>query len=304
LFRCSWNGRGPALPAACLLAAFIFPLAVNAEAIQLTQADGSIVELESPARTVVTLSPHLAELAFAAGAGDRLVATVEYSGYPEAALGIPRVGDAFRVDVERIVALHPDLVIAWDSGNPRLAVEQIRSLGLAVWSVEIRELDEIPETLEAMGQATGEQAIARRAAASFREREASLAERFRGVGQISYFYQVAEKPLFTINGEHLISKGLKLCNARNIFEDEAGLAFQVAHESVIVANPNALLAPWLEGEGDPLEGWRAWPRMTAVANDALYLLNADKISRATPRILDSLETACEKLHGREQSGGS
>ena len=304
MFRCSWNGRGPALPAACLLAAFIFPLAVNAEAIQLTQADGSIVELESPARTVVTLSPHLAELAFAAGAGDRLVATVEYSGYPEAALGIPRVGDAFRVDVERIVALHPDLVIAWDSGNPRPAVEQIRSLGIPVWSVEIRDLEEIPATLEAFGRAAGEEATAGRAAHRFRPRQAALAARFNSVERISYFYQVAEKPLFTINGEHLISKGLKLCNGENIFADEAGLAFQVAHESVIVADPDALLAPWLEGEADPLEGWRAWPGMSAVSNNALYLLNADRISRATPRILDSLEVVCNQLHRLEEPGGS
>jgi iron complex transport system substrate-binding protein len=275
----------------------LFSLAAAAESIQLEQADGTVLELEAPAESLVTLSPHLTELAFAAGAGDRLIATVEYSEFPEAAAHIPRVGDAFRVDVERIVALRPDLVVAWDSGNPRPAVEQIRSLGLPVWSVEIRDLGEIPATLEAFGRAAGEGATAGRAALRFRERQATLAARFRNVESKSYFYQVAEKPLFTINGEHLISKGLKLCHGDNIFEDEAGLAFQVAHESVILADPDALLAPWLEGEDDPLEGWRAWPGMAAVKSDALYLLNADRISRATPRILDSLETACSQLHG-------
>ena len=122
--------------------------------VSLSQADGSVLELKAPAEKLVTLSPHLAELVFAAGAGRHLIATVEYSEYPEGAAEIPRIGDAFRIDVERVLSLRPDLVIGWDSGNPRQAMDQLGSLGIPVWRVEIREPDEIAEVIEAIGAAS------------------------------------------------------------------------------------------------------------------------------------------------------
>jgi iron complex transport system substrate-binding protein len=264
--------------------------------VRLEQADGSTLALAAPAARIVTLSPHLTELVFAAGAGDQLVATVEYSEYPQAAAEIPRIGDAFRLDIERIVTLHADLVIAWDSGNPRPAIEQLRSLGVPVWSVEIREPGEIADILEAIGTATGRLEIANFEGNKIRERLTHLTRQYADVDVLDYFYQVGVKPLFTINGDHLISKGLSMCGGHNVFDAEPGLAFQVGYESVIVANPDALFAPYLEGMPDPLAAWRDWPAMRAVRQEALFLLPADPISRATPRFLDSLELACKLLH--------
>jgi iron complex transport system substrate-binding protein len=272
-----------------------------AEEISLSQADGSRLILAGPARRIVTLSPHLTELVFAAGAGDRLVATVEYSEYPAAALEIPRIGDAFRLDIERIVSLHPDLVIAWDSGNPRPAIAQLRSLGVSVWAVEIRIPGEIADTLEHIGTATGLGQTANLRAEGFRQRLDDLSRQYQEVESLDYFYQVGARPLFTLNGSHLVSKGLSLCGGHNVFDQEPGLAFQVGYESVIIANPDALFAPYLEGDADPLAAWREWPAMRAVQQNALFLLPADSISRATPRFLDSLEYACKLLHSlREQ----
>ena len=277
------------------LVLFLFPLSAAAK-ISLPQADGSDLELAAPARQLITLSPHLAELVFAAGAGGHLVATVEYSEYPASAADIPRIGDAFRIDVERIVLLDPDLVIAWDSGNPRQAISQLASFGIPVWTVEIRQPDEIASVIEAIGAASGEQAAAASAASDFRQRLDSLSSRYESRPVLDIFYQVDVKPLFTINGQHLISKGLSLCGGRNVFHDQPGLAFHVTHESVIVANPDALIAPHVEGMSDPLAAWREWPVMRAVRQDALFLLPADSISRATPRFLDSMELACKLLH--------
>ena len=234
---------------------------------------------------------------FAAGAGDRLIATVEYSNYPESAISIPRVGDAFRLDSERILALQPDLVIAWDSGNPRPAIAQLRSLGLPVWSIEIRKPVEIADTIEAMGRATGHVAPANRAGGQIRRRLSRLSMEYENTDELSFFYQVGKNPLFTINGAHLISQGLAMCKGRNVFEKEPGLAFQVGYESVIVANPDALFSPFLQEDEDPLFAWREWPAMKAVSQNALYLLPADAVSRATPRFLDALELACKLLHG-------
>lgn len=271
--------------------------------IELTQPDGAALILPAAAQSLVTLSPHLTELAFAAGAGDRLLATVEYSEYPPAAAELPCVGDAFRLDVERILALRPDLVIAWESGNPQAALQQLERLGLKVWYVEIREPAQIADVIDSIGRAVGESTKAAQAADALRTRLRELSERYDDARTLRYFYQVAAKPLFTINGEHLISKGLALCGGLNVFDRESGLAFQVAHEAVIGADPDAIFAPYVEGQTPPLAEWLSWPGLQAVRNDALFLLPADEISRATPRWLDSTEQACSLMHGlRERNG--
>lgn len=281
----------PAFYLALLLA---LPPAVPADVL-LPQPDGGALSLPEPAQRIVTLAPHLAEGVFAAGGGRQVIATVEYSEFPAAAADIPRIGDAFRLDIERIVALRPDLVIAWESGNPRPAIQQLHELGLAVWSVEIREPDEIPAYIEAVGRASGHREQAQIEAERLRRQLAEIEQRYAEAEPVRYFYQVDAKPLFTINGQHLISRGLALCGGVNIFADETGLAFQVARESVIVANPEAMLAPRLPGAADPLAAWRDWPGLSAVEHDALFLLSADEISRATPRFLDSLAAACKLL---------
>ena len=280
---------------AYLLAPLLAWVSWAAADIRLQQPSGGELQLAQPAARIVTLAPHLAEGVYAAGAGAQLLATVEYSEYPPEAAAVPRIGDAFRLDIERIVALRPDLVIAWDSGNPRPAVEQLRRLDLAVWSVEIREPQAIAAFIETVGQATGHTAEAAGAATRLRQRLADLEQRYAEAVPVRYFYQVDAKPLFTISGEHLISRGLALCGGVNVFAREPGLAFQVARESVIVADPEVMLAPHLPDAPDPLAAWRDWPGLSAVRNRALFLLSADEISRATPRFLDSLETACKLL---------
>ncbi len=296
------NGPGCIRLKICLLfVILLFCPAAGAGEIELGQADGTPLLLPAPATRVITLSPHLAELVFAAGAGDLLVATVEYSDFPGPAKTIPRIGDAYRLDAERIVALHPDLVIAWDSGNPRAAIAQLRSLGLTVWTVEIREPAGIADSIDAIGRATGHGDIARRESEDVRRRLNQLTAKYRDASPVSYFYQVGAKPLFTVNGDHLISKGLGMCGGANVFGREPGLAFQVGYESVIVANPDALFAPSIEGSEDPLSAWREWPAMKAVQHDALFLLPADAVSRASPRFLDALELACGLLDGLREA---
>ena len=276
------------------LAVSLFSGHLRAE-VELAQADGGILTLPQPARRIITLAPHLTELAFAAGAGAQVVATVAYSEYPPAAVSIPRVGDAFRLDLERILTLKPGLVVAWQSGNPPAAVTYLQDLGIPVWTVEIRRPEEIATVLEAMGRATGNEPTASAAAAATRRRIAELAKRYGGVSEVSYFYQVAVHPLYTINGEHLISRSLELCGGENIFGDAVGLAPQVSPESVIAADPQALLAPSGPGQQDALAWWRDWPGLRAVRADALYLLPEDEISRATPRMLDAVAAACKLL---------
>ncbi len=284
--------ESPILLLFCLV---LLPVQLTAREIKLVQADGSVLVLESEAQRVITLAPNLAEMMFDAGAGSALIATVEYSNYPDQAARLPRIGDAFRFDLERIMALQPDLVIAWNSGNPAAALDRLESLGLKVWKTELRRPVDIAVLLENIALATGSGAQGRQAARAVRQKLKMLSERYAGKAPVRYFYQVSERPLFTLNGAHIVSQGLALCGGHNVFADESVLAPQITRESVLLANPDALIAPSAPWSAEPLDHWRSWPRLLAVQNGALITLPADQISRATTRMLDSLEIACTLL---------
>ncbi len=275
----------------------------TADAIALNQFGGDTLVLDGPAQRIVALAPHLAELVYLAGAGDRLVATVAYSDFPAPAATLPRIGDAFRFDLEQLVALEPDLVIAWDSGNPDAALATMDRLGLAVWRTEIRTMDDMAVLLEDLARAVGLPTSP--AAAELRTRWQSLQTRYADQRPLRYFYQVAERPLYTFNGEHLVSQGLSACGGVNVFADLPTLAPQIGAEAVIEADPELMLAGRFDADSDPLAEWRSWPRLTAVQRQAFVLLPADQINRATPRMLDALESACERMaEHRSQYGAA
>ncbi len=265
----------------------------QAAALSLPQHAGDELLLEQPAQRIITLAPHLAELVYLAGAGDRMMATVAYSNYPQAAEELPRIGDAFRFDLEQIMALQPDLVIAWDSGNPEAAISGLEALGLPVWRTEIRTIGDMASLLREIGIATGQDTQPQ--ALAIEERWNEIQAQFAGRPTVSYFYQVAERPLFTVNGQHLISQGLGACGAQNVFEDLPSLAPQINPEAVLQADPDVLFAGRVAAEDEPLVHWRSWPGLAAVNNEALFYLPADLINRATPRLLDAVEIACALL---------
>jgi iron complex transport system substrate-binding protein len=275
---------------------------VASDPIVLSQADGGKLVLEAPASRLITLSPHLAELVFAAGAGPRLVATVAYSNFPPEVTDLPLVGDAFRVDIERIHQLKPDLILGWQSGNPPSALAQLVELGFSVWTIEILQPGEIADAVQAIGRASGTEAQANVMANDLRGRINQLRKAHAQREPVSYFYQVAARPLYTVNGQHLISRGLALCAGENVFADLTGLAPQIGLEAVLLADPMALIAPEISDLPDPLAQWADWPRLRAVQQGNLLLLPADAISRATPRFLDAVELACSLLDDLRQPG--
>lgn len=260
--------------------------------IELLQPDGTKLVIDKPANRIITLAPNLAELVFAAGAGDRLEAVVEYSNFPPGAARIQRIGDAFRIDLERVVELNPDLVIAWRSGNPQTALDKLQQLGVTVWQLEITTPEAIADAVENIALAAGTRDTGAAVAAQLRARLATLKQQNMDKPGLNYFYQVSPHPLYTVNGRHIISRSLALCGARNVFADLPTLAPSISRESVIVADPQVMIAPEIPGEAPALLAWRDWPRLQAVRNDAMLYLPVDEISQATPRMLNSIETAC------------
>ena len=178
--------------------------------------------LAAPARRVISLAPHLTELMFAIGAGDRVVGTVEYADFPAAATRVPRVGDSSLLDLERIVAMKPDLVLVWRHGNSPQQLQRLAALKLPTYASEARTLADIAGTMRDLGTLTGLSDHAAQRAAAFEAAVSALRERYADHRRIDVFYQIWNQPLITINGEHLISQVLELCGARNVFASRAG----------------------------------------------------------------------------------
>jgi iron complex transport system substrate-binding protein len=291
---------GSVIRLAAVLAAAAFATACNPPVVPTDAATNA----PAAARRIITLAPHLAELVYSAGAGDRLIGVVEYTDYPPAARRLPRVGDAFRVDYEAIADLHPDLLLAWGSGNPAPAIERLRSLGYRVVALEPVDLGDIAGHIVRIGELAGTRGQADAAAAAFRERLAALRQRGVDVPPVRVFVQLSERPFFTVTARHFLGQGLKLCGGENIFADLPGLTAVVSLEAVIDAAPEAIIASDMgnsagDGSGQ-LGGWREWKRVPAVRDGRLFLLDADLLSRPSVRILDGIERLCGMLESTRQ----
>jgi len=263
---------------------------------------GKTIALQKPARRIISLAPHVTELLYAAGAGSRIVGAVEYSDYPEEAKRIPRVGSGFGFDMEAIVAMRPDLVIAWQSGNPSWQVARLGGLGFPVFMTEPRHLDDVADLLERLGRLAGTDATASGVAAQFRRHHAQLQARYSGRPRVTVFYQVLDASLLTINGRHLINDVIDLCGGENVFSGLPALTPRVDMESVLQKNPGAILASghvplWSTWR----ERWRAMPALSAVSRGNLFFIPPDLIHRHSPRIMQGAEQVCVALDKARQA---
>lgn len=254
------------------------------------------VVIAAPAQRIVSLAPHITELLFAAGAGERLVGVVAYSNYPEAARALPQVGSHDSIDIEAIAALRPDLVIAWESGNRSIHLDKLKALRIPIYLNESRRLEDVAHTIEAFGHLAGTAHTAQPAADLFRARVRALADRYGRRPVVRTFYQIWDQPLMTVNRHHLISEVIRLCGGENVFGELAQLAPTIGVEGVLAADPEVIVASGM-GEARPewLDQWRRWPGIQASHADNLYFIPPDLIQRHTPRILDGATLLCRYL---------
>jgi len=262
--------------------------------IEVQDDAGKIVSVAKPARRIVSLSPHATELLFAAGAGSYVVGVAAYSDYPQAADDIPRIGDASGLNLEQIVGLRPDLVVAWKSGNPPRVVKRLEELGIPVFRSEPRSMGDIAENIEDLGMLADTLDVARRESADFRLRYSDLRSRYAHRKAVGVFYQIWHSPLMTVNGQHLISDVIQLCGGINVFSNLPTLTPQIDIEAVLQANPTAIVAAGLN-DSTVLDGWKKWTYVDAVKRDNLFLIPYNLIARQSPRILDGAERLCVAL---------
>jgi iron complex transport system substrate-binding protein len=253
---------------------------------------GRELVLTRPAQRVVSLAPNITEILFALGAGERIVGADQYSNYPDAARSIPRISNHAAANYEQILALAPDVVIGWQSGNGRIPA-RIRELALPVFEIEPRRLDDLPGLFLRLGVLTGLEAAARARGAEFENRLQALRDTQRGKAPVRVFYQIWHEPLITLNGHHLVSDVIALCGGRNVFADAVPLVPNVGIEAVLQANPEVIILGGSEDDGTAgVDWWQDWPAIEAVRHRRVYAIPPDLMQRHSERILDGAELLC------------
>jgi iron complex transport system substrate-binding protein len=263
-------------------------------AITVKDDDGNTVTVQKPAQRVISLAPHVTELLFAAGGGSHVVGVVAYSDFPEAAKQVPQVGSNRELDLERIIALKPDLFVVWRHGSSERQIEMVRKLGVPVYHSEPHKLEDIPASLLKLGQLMGTDAVARPAAADLSRQLASLRAQYANRAPVRSFYQVWDKPLYTLNGEHIVSDALRLCGGENVFARLPVTAPVVSVEGVLQENPEALFATAEKNYGG-VSMWKPYGSLTAVRNDNLFTIDGNLLNRSGPRMIAGAAMLCEKL---------
>lgn len=266
------------------------------ESVSVTDDTGREVVLPAPAERIVSLAPHVTELLFAAGAGDRIVGTVSYSDYPPAAEELPLVGSYKQLDFETILAMKPDLVIAWRTGNVRAQVERLEEMGFRIYYSEPRELDDIASALERFSHLAGTDETGQQQAEAFRAEMRDLRSTYADLPTVEVFYQIWHQPLMTINDQHIISRTLELCGGRNTFGHLESFTPRLGREAVLEQDPEVIIASGM-GEERPewLDDWHSLPGLTAVQRDNLYFVPPSLLQRHAPRILQGARQVCEHL---------
>lgn len=275
-------------------ASFALAGATAAAKVAVVDDEGRTVEIAQPARRIISLAPHLTEQLFAIGAGDLIVGTTDFADFPAAAIGLPRVARAHSVDLERVSAARPDLILIWGSGFPPATIDAVRRLGVPTFVSEPARLADIATSLERLGALTARPAD--RAAGGFKAKLAALRERYRGRREVRVFYQVWSDPLMTLGGRHVISEAIAVCGGRNVFANLTPIAPRVSTEAVLAADPEVIMTAEPGARpSDALITWQRFERLTAVKRHQFVTLDADRMNRHGPRILDEMESMCAAI---------
>lgn len=270
----------------------VFCNSLLAQSVSVVDDNQQTVTLEAPAQRIISLAPSLTELLFVAGAGRHVVGVTEYSDFPPEAQGIPIVGRYDLLDMEAIVSLRPDLIVAWRSGNPRQALQRLMDLGYRVYVAEPLTLMSIPEQVEKLARLAGTEQTGNAGARYFRDQIETVRTRYENADPVSVFYQVWNAPLISVGGHELINDVISICGGRNIFND-LGLAPKVSEEAVLARNPEIIIASGMDiARPEWLDDWRRWPQLQAVANNHLFFIPPDLVQRHSLRVLSGVLQMC------------
>ena len=278
-------------------------LSGSALARNVTDDDQRTLTLAATTPRIVSLAPGATAMLFAAGAGAQIVGTSGFSDEPAAAQRIERVGDSQNFDIERILFLHPDVVVVWSGGTAAAQIDKIERVGLPVYRHRIRQLAEIPDSLRRLGVLAGTEREAQAAAQQYAGRIAALEQRYAHAHAGGILIQIWDRPIYTVGRSELLSDVVRICGYRNLYDDLSDPGPAVSLESVLARNPDVILAVGADrvSAGEWLDRWRGYPTLEAVRSGRLVPWTDPRLSRLGPSMVEATEALCSALAQRSTS---
>ena len=245
---------------------------------------------------IIALAPHIVESLYEIGAGEQIVGTTDHADYPAEAANIPLVGNHARLQIERIVELAPDMIIAWKTGNPVDDLDRLRRYNIPIVYSNPLSLDDVAEEIRTYGKLTGRVKQAEDIAANYSAKLTQLRHTYADKAPINTFYELWPTPLRTVANKAWPQQQLTVCGAKNPFEKLEPDYPQVGLEQVVVSLPQVIIQPNRQAAQtqDTLH-WQKWPHIPAVQHNFIFHPNPDKAHRMTTRMLDELALLCENI---------
>lgn len=263
------------------------------DALASTQVAHPTLKTKKP--TIIALAPHIVEMLFDIGAGEQIIATTEHADYPEAAKKIAKIGSSLRIQLERVIELQPDLIIAWKSGNPSDDLSRLKQLGFNVVYSQPDTFNDVAKELRLFGKLSGHREQSERVASQFLADLATIKQQYSEKETLTAFYEVWSRPLTTIAKNSWPQQFLDACSIKNPFYDASSSYPQVNIEQVLQANIDVVIQPFAKKKisSDGYD-WKKWPILPAVKHQQMITLDADIVHRMTTRSLHALNDLCQQ----------
>lgn len=263
----------------------------------ITDDSGRRVVLPQRVDRVISLAPNLTEIVFAVGAGNRLVGDTTFCDYPPEAKSIEKVGDTLRPSLERIIALHPQVVLISTASQLETFTQQLNSQNIAVFITDPHDLEGVFRSISQIGEIMGQADQAAELVKRLRARSAAVEESVRQAPRIKVFYQLSAEPLYTAGHDAFVTDLIRRAGATSVTADVPGAWPKYSAESALAAHPEAIILPTGGSMGEAnatvAEALRASP---AVVSGRVYKINDDHLVRPGPRAIDGLEEMARAIH--------
>ena len=292
-------GRSKAV--SILLCIFILVLMRGASASQTTYIDemGREVNIPVNPKRIVSLAPSITETLYFMDLGDRVVGVTQFSNYPEEANTKPKVGSYININIEKIISLKPDLIIAIADGNKKASVDTLQRLGYSVYAVNPKCVSDIFKTIENIGKITGCAVKAGNLVTGLRKRSDYIEKTTKDIQRPRVFIQIGINPIITVGKETFHNDLIRMAGGYNISGHEKAKYPQYSIEEVLLNAPDIIIISSMHRGGGferRKQEWMHWKNIPAVSNGSICVIDSDLIDHPSPRIVDGLEELARLIH--------
>jgi iron complex transport system substrate-binding protein len=273
------------------------PSTTTTETREVTDEAGKRVHVPVNPQRIITLAPNLTEIVYAIGAGNRLVGNTTFCDYPPEAKRVAKVGDTLQPNIERIIALRPEVIFVSTASQLETFTKQLDERGIAVFVTDPHDLEGVFRSIKTLGDLLGQQAQAEELVGNLRSRAAAVEDAVKARPPVTVFYQVSPSPLWTAGRRSWITDLIRRAGGQSVTAEVEGEWMRYSDEAAMASRPEAIIMATSDSmNGEKMEVAAALQKSPAALDKHVYGINGDFLSRPGPRLVDGLEQMARVLH--------